>query len=107
MIVDRKTFIAIMVHEGGVEEEYLFMPETDTYLNREGKPPANWFMNCPIIQQMYRNQGDDYSSKKRYFWDWCEQHLQGAIYVYSESDTEQWWGFANKDDIFLWSLKWL
>lgn len=99
MIVDRKTFYAIMVYEGGLDPNIVFMPETDPHLNPKKRNPAKWFLICPSIFLLY--------PKSKKFWDWCDKHCQGAVYCYSESDTEQWWGFENKDDIILWSLKWL
>jgi hypothetical protein len=106
MIVDRKTFITIMVnvlvnspYESGYDASILFMPETDPVLNPKKQPPAKWFICCPIIRDLY--------NIKKEYWDWCDENLSGAIYCYAESDIEQWWGFEKKEDIFLWSLRWL
>lgn len=43
---------------------------------------------------------DDYHS-------WCERHLDGLVRCFSSSeDAGEWWGFTNKDDIVMWTLKW-
>lgn len=111
MIVDRKTFIAIMVHEGGIDEDLVFMPELDRVLNPNNLPPAQWFLHCPIVKLLYRdwwqNSRQTVGGQKAEFWNWCEEHLTGALYCYYEDESHQWWGFENKGDIFLWSLKWL
>jgi hypothetical protein len=42
------------------------------------------------------------------YWQWCEVTLKGNITCYSASSEEnqEWWGFTNKDDIVIWSLRW-
>jgi hypothetical protein len=46
---------------------------------------------------------------KKTYWDWCNNNLQGKTACYSsDSENEQeWWGFTDKQDIVLWTLKWM
>jgi len=101
MIVPRNEFYKIMVEEGGIEDSLLFMPETDAYLNEDGKkPPSSWFVCCVPIDLNGPN------GIAGYFFDWCSKNLKGYISCYYSSGTEEWWGFTEKDDLFFWMLKW-
>ena len=99
MIITRKDFIAIMVYEGGLDESLLFMPETDQSLNPLlSKPPAQWFVNINPIN-LHQTRAD-------VLHHWNKKHLKGSIFCYSSSDTDEWWGFTEKDDVFFWLLRW-
>jgi hypothetical protein len=41
------------------------------------------------------------------FWPWCRQHCQGHVLCYSASEDGAWWGFECREDMVLWSLKWV
>jgi len=43
---------------------------------------------------------------KAEYWEWCHKNMRGKTRCYSSSDTEEWWGFTNQDDIMLWVLRW-
>ena len=40
------------------------------------------------------------------FHDWCERVLDGEVRCFSSGENGEWWGFTNKDDIVIWTLKW-
>lgn len=40
------------------------------------------------------------------YYKWCNRTLDGVVKCYSSAETEEWWGFSNKDDIVAWSLRW-
>jgi len=64
------------------------------------KNQCYWFIKVkPIIS----------SVNKIDYWTWCNQCLQGKVLCYSSDDIgqEEWWGFSNKNDIVLWSLRWI
>jgi hypothetical protein len=46
------------------------------------------------------------SSQHNAFHSWCEGNISGSVICYSSSDTEEWWGFSNYQDILIWCLKW-
>jgi hypothetical protein len=50
----------------------------------------------------------DVTRYKWSYWDWCNAHLNGRVRCYSsDSDNgKEWWGFTDKQDIVLWTLKW-
>jgi hypothetical protein len=37
---------------------------------------------------------------------WCRKNLRFAPRCFSSSPEEEWWGFVEYDDIFLWLLRW-
>jgi hypothetical protein len=43
-----------------------------------------------------------------FYWEWIRQNLVGEIRCFSSSSEyqEEWWGFTNRDDIFIWTLRW-
>lgn len=41
------------------------------------------------------------------FHSWCKQHLSRPVICYSSSESEEWWGFSNEQDINIWCLKWI
>ena len=47
-------------------------------------------------------------SSKDAYWEWCTANTIGGLACFSSNsdDQEEWWGFTNKDDIFLWMLRW-
>ena len=42
------------------------------------------------------------------YWDWCQKILSALpICYYMNSDAdEEWWGFANEKDAFIWMTRW-
>ena len=57
-----------------------------------------WFIN-------QRVQGWSYPMIDRY-WNWCDKNCRGTVICYASSDSEEWWGFSDSDDIPLWLLRW-
>ena len=43
------------------------------------------------------------------YYDWCNKTLKGQVRCFSSSNDEkqEWWGFTNKEDIVVWTLKWM
>ena len=74
-------------------------PDSPLWIPDEGIP-SEWFVCIkPIGVHRF---------KWKYF-DWCNNTLKGRVRCYS-SDTEgqqEWWGFTDKQDIVLWTLKWM
>lgn len=60
--------------------------------------------DSPIFDRKNYNDGEDFWGN---FWNWCRQYLQGSVYCYSSNQRGEWWGFTDRDDIVLWSLRWL
>lgn len=64
--------------------------------------PSEWFVRArlPYIH--------DPLWDKESYWSWVRSHCQGAVRCYSLDGSGQgWWGFERRDDILLWSLKWV
>ena len=42
------------------------------------------------------------------YWHWCDSHLSGDVLCYSSNtdDSEEWWGFTEKNDVLIWMLRW-
>lgn len=55
-----------------------------------------WFVSIPRILEAR----DEY-------WTWCNANLLGKVRCFSSSEGDQWWGFAKKDDIAYWLLRWM
>lgn len=65
----------------------------------EDSVPCEWFVCSRPLKV---------SSFKAEYWKWCTDNLIGYVRCYS-SDSEnqqEWWGFSDKQDIVLWTLKW-
>ena len=62
--------------------------------------PSQWFVCIkPIGVHRFKFE----------YYDWCNKTLNGRVRCYSsDSDNDkEWWGFTNKQDIVLWTLKWM
>lgn len=76
----------------GNDDSPLWIPD-------EGKENiSNWFVCVRPIK----------AHKFKYdYYNWCNLTLQGNVRCYSSDENEEeWWGFTNYDDIFIWILKW-
>lgn len=64
--------------------------------NHSSKPLCQYFVNItPIEEDM------------KIYWDWVETNMRGKTTCYSsDGEYEEWWGFTDKYDIVLWSLRW-
>lgn len=62
-------------------------------------PRSNWFI-CVKPLSVHRF--------KKEYWDWCNATLKGRVGCYSSNreDQKEWWGFTDREDIVLWTLKW-
>ena len=69
------------------------------WLPEEDGSPSKWFVCVKPLKS--------HSFKQRY-WNWCNTTLSGKVRCYSSySDNQkEWWGFTDKQDIVLWTLKW-
>ena len=76
----------------GDEDSPLWIPEQTC-------GPSQWFVCVkPLKVHTYKND----------YYKWCNTTLKGRVRCYS-SDSEnkqEWWGFSDKQDIVLWTLKW-
>ena len=91
-VIDREAFRTHFdwLHPGMSDaDSLLWIPEQD-------RAASEWFMFVPSG----RWDSDD-------FWPWCRQHCQGSVLCYSASEEGAWWGFERREDIVLWSLKWV
>ena len=78
----------------GDDNSALWFPES---LTKTGTSPCQWFVYVQLRELNTKEQ----------YWVWIEEHCQGTVLCYSSSHKGDWWGFENKDDIFLWTLKWV
>lgn len=65
-----------------------------------GAQPSDWFVYTQGPAQAW-------SWDKNQYWSWCRQHCQGSVLCYSASDEGEWWGFERREDILIWSLRWV
>ena len=74
-------------------------PESNLWAyERENGPECVWFV-CVKPFQVPTNT-------KQQFWAWCKEYCSRGMCCYSASDTEEWWGFVNKQEMTLWLLRW-
>lgn len=66
-------------------------------------PDCQWFVQVRPLEISGKRHG-----YKNSYWAWCNQNLTGKTRCFSSNndDAEEWWGFTNKDDIVLWTLRW-
>jgi hypothetical protein len=85
------------LHAGlGDEHSPLWEPEHF----EPGAQPSHWFVYTQGPAQAW-------SWDKNQYWSWCRQHCQGSVLCYSASDEGEWWGFERREDILIWSLRWV
>lgn len=41
-----------------------------------------------------------------HFYEWLCENCNGAVRCFSSSETEEWWGFDDKQDVFFFLLRW-
>jgi len=59
------------------------------------------------IEKNKLNLWDTYNPHaKSDFWEWCGDNLEGLTRCFSSDGDYEWWGFTNKKDIVLFSLRW-
>lgn len=78
----------------GQDHSPLWEPENVT------KTRSQWFVCIkPIVGIRW---------DKETYWKWCHENLQGKTCCYSSDDVgqEEWWGFEDRNDIIIWTLKW-
>jgi hypothetical protein len=64
--------------------------------------PSEWFVSARV-PGIHRWDWD-----KAGYWSWIRHHCQGSVRCYSLDGSGQgWWGFEHRDDIVLWSLRWV
>ena len=95
MLLDRAEFAQHFnrTQDGlGDNSSPLWIPEDDG-------APSEWFVCVEPLKSHNFKQG---------YWDWCNTTLSGKVRCYSsDSDNQkEWWGFTDKQDIVLWTLKW-
>ena len=63
---------------------------------------SEWFVSARVPHM------HDWDWDKKGYWSWVRRHCQGAVRCYSLDGSGQgWWGFERRDDILLWSLRWV
>ncbi len=62
--------------------------------------PSEWFVCVSPI---------GVSRFKWEYYNWCNTTLRGRVRCYSSDpdDKKEWWGFTNKEDVVVWTLKWM
>ena len=64
--------------------------------------PSEWFVLARVPHM------HDWDWDKKGYWSWVRRHCQGTVRCYSLNGSgEGWWGFERRDDILLWSLRWV
>lgn len=64
--------------------------------------PSRWFL-CAVVPGLREWDWD-----RPGYWRWVSDHCRGQVLCYSLDGTGQgWWGFEHRDDILLWSLRWV
>ena len=94
-IIDRGAFQAHfneLVPGMADDDSQLWAPE----IWEPGARPSQWFV--------YVQTGD---WDKREYWSWVRDNCQGSVLCYSSSEAGDWWGFERREDILMWSLKWV
>ena len=78
----------------GSAESPLWEPE------RVMKTRSEWFVCVKPLVGIRWN--------KDIYWQWCNANLSNKVCCYSSDDVnlEEWWGFENRDDIIIWTLRW-
>lgn len=97
-ILSRQEFADMVSAKGpglGGDDSPLWEPE-----RMMGGTKSAWFVCIKPLDF------SNYSKKDKY-WAWCSENLQGTVRCYISGDSEEWWGFSSKNDIFLWSLRWI
>ncbi len=93
-----KHWIRTQFHEKNMDHENsaVWIPEHDL----DGVK-CQWFVTTSCILQ------------KKYFkvdyWLWCKENLKGPVRCFwsNPEEDQECWGFADRDDIFIWILRWL
>ena len=96
MLLDRAKFAHHFdeIKDGlGDEDSPLWIPEEDI-------GPCQWFLRVKLLRAHHF---------KKEYWAWCDENLIGDVRCFSsDSEHEQeWWGFTDKQDMVLWTLKWM
>lgn len=97
MILTRKEF----AHTFNALQEGLGNDASPLWIPDEGQTlPSQWFV-CVKPIGVHRFKSD--------YYQWCNSTLKGQVRCYSTSsdDQKEWWGFTNREDIVVWSLKWM
>lgn len=104
MILARRQFAAHfnMVKSGlGKWDSPVWIPE-EIAKPKADRVRGQWFVCVrPITVNWDKDQ----------YWSWCKKNLSGKVLCYSSSGNdsdvqEEWWGFTDKKDIVLWTLRW-
>lgn len=59
---------------------------------------CEWFLWTPRLA--------NWQEIREEYWQWCNLTLQGRVACYSLDDVWEWWGFTQREDIVIWTLKW-
>lgn len=97
-ILTRKEFINAIIKKWNTDKN--FLPILFSYEEYVGRK-SQWFV-CIEASAIVDGGKSEY-------WDWCNEFLSGKLICYSSGSPgeDEWWGFTEKNDILLWSLKWL
>lgn len=88
-VVDRQEFARIFNHKQHG------LGDSDSPLWALEKYKNSWFvcLDRPL------------NTTQEYF-TWCRENLNSMPLCYSSGDKEEWWGFGDYEDIFLWTMRW-
>jgi len=76
--------------------------------NTGSKDSPLWFPehDLTVVPQYFTCVARRAYTNHTVFWDWCNSTLSGTVRCYSSSDTADWWGFTDSNDIPIFLLKW-
>ena len=95
MILSREEF----AHFFNALREGLGDAKSPLWIPEDKNTKCSWFVCVPPLKvHTYKSE----------YYDWCRATLQGEVRCFSSDseDKKEWWGFTNKEDIVLWTLKW-
>lgn len=101
MILDREQFVDHFNQQQpglGKSNSPLWEPEKYTKIANE------WFVCVkPILSEPSRGEN------RHDYYKWCEKNLKSNPLCYSsnDEDEQEWWGFKNREDIVIWTLRWI
>jgi hypothetical protein len=95
MVLDRTQF----AHHFNALKEGLGNDSSPLWAAEEAHSTCQWFVCVkPLKAHRFKTE----------YWQWCNATLSGKLLCYSSDseDQKEWWGFTDKQDIVLWTLKW-
>jgi hypothetical protein len=100
LVVDRAQFTAIFdqifKYSGGITDNHVLWEAEKCYNIK-----CTQFACVPPVK-IKTDKSDDY-------WNWCNSTLKGKVMCFSSNDdnSQEWWGFTEKEDILVWMIRWI